>query len=148
VPSVLEVAEALADALQNVSPQFTMTVEPRMVFAPAADACIDIFPANPAEGDLAFGKTPRIYWFTIRLRVPTNDPDGAQDFLYAARDADGPESVRAALLYDEPLGGVADGLLFDANTPSGFYLSSDTANEPPKYLAEDWRVGVLVRGDS
>ena len=74
MPSVLEVAEALADALENVSPQLAMTVEPRMVFAPAADACIDIFPANPAEGDLAFGKTPRIYWFTIRLRVPKRRP--------------------------------------------------------------------------
>lgn len=119
-----------------------------MVFAPAADAFIDIFPSNPAESDLAFGKTPRIHWFTVRLRVPTNDADGAQDFLYAARDADGPSSVRSALLYDETLGGIADGLLFDANTPSGFYLSADTANEGPKYLAEDWRVGVIVRGQS
>lgn len=145
MPSTLEVAEALADALMGVSPQMRMTVLPRMEFSPAADACIDIFPANPAEGDLAFGKTPRIMWFTIRLRVPTNDPGGAQDFLYAARDPDGPESIRAALLYDVTLGGVVDDLLFDANTPSGFYLSSDTANEPPKYLAEDWRVGALVR---
>lgn len=145
--TVLEVAEALADALTAVSPSDDLIVEPRMIFAPGTN-CIDIFPANPAEADLAFGKTPRIHWFTIRLRIATADGYAAQDFLYAARDPDGAESIRAALLYDETLGGIADGLLFDANTPSGFYLSSDTANEPPKYLAEDWRVGVLVRGDS
>lgn len=145
MPGTLEVAEALADAFDDVSPELRVTVSPRMLFSFGGDACIDIFPSNPAEGDLAFGTTPRIMWFTIRLRVPTNDPEGAQDFLYAARDPGGAASVRAALLYDTTLGGVAQDILFDANTPSGFYLSSDTANEPPKYLAEDWRVGVLVQ---
>lgn len=144
---MLEIAEALADSLTAISPVDDLIVEPRMVFAPGTN-CIDIFPSNPSEAELAFGKKPRIHWFTVRLRVPTSDPYAAQDFLYAARDADGPASIRAALLYDTTLGGVVNDLMFDANTPSGFYLSSDTANEPPKYLAEDWRVGCLVRGDS
>lgn len=143
---MLEVAEGLADALSDVSPALVMTVSPRMVFAPGADACIDIYPANPSESEIAFGTTPRTRWFTIRMRVPTSDGDGQQDFLYAARDADGPYSVRAALLADETLGGVANGLLFDPNTPSGFYLSEDSsgASGVIRYLAQEWRIGVVV----
>lgn len=143
--TVLEVAEALRDALTDVSPAFPLQVDSMMVFGPGVPT-IDIYPATPAESDLTFGQASRTHWFTIRARVATSDPQGAQELLLGLRDPEGPSSVRAALLADTTFGGIADDLLFDANTPSGFYLVEDAggASGTLRYLAEDWRVGVLV----
>lgn len=143
--TVLEVAEGLADALTSVSPEFLVDVIPRMVFGPGVPT-IDIYPATPAEADLSFSQVSRTHWFTIRARVATSDGQGAQEFLLALRNAEGPSSVRAALLADPTFGGIADDLLFDVNTPSGYYLVEDAGGSSGtlRYLAEDWRVGVLV----
>lgn len=147
MPGVLEIAEALADALTAVSPQLTMTVEPRMVFTPAADACIDIYPATPAEGNTSFGPASRMHWFTVRLRVATADTDGAQDFLYNARDPTGPESIREALFADgTDLSGLVDEITIPDGSPTGFQLYEDSGGTGGvvRYLGEEWRVGVMV----
>lgn len=144
-PTALEVAEGLADALTSVSPEFAFDVVPRMVFGPGVPT-IDIYPSTPAESDLSFAQASRTHWFTIRARVATSDPQGAQELLLALRNAEGPSSVRGSLLADTTFGGIADDLLFDANTPSGYYIVEDAGGSSGvlRYLAEDWRVGVLV----
>ncbi len=142
MPTVLEVAEALADALTDVSPTDDLIVEPRMLFTPTPPA-FDIYPADPAEEDEAFGPGTRIHWFTIRLRVATSDTEGVQDFLYNARNPTGPESVRAALFADgTDLADVADAVQILG--PSGFQLYEDVTTGAPRYLGEEWRVAVHV----
>ena len=139
---MLEVAEALADALTDVSPVEQFTVAPRMLFTPDPP-CIDIYPADPAEEDEAFGPGTRLHWFTVRLRVATSDTEGVQDFLYNARNPTGPQSVRAALFADgTDLETVADAVQILG--PSGFQLYEDVTTGAPRYLGQEWRVGVHV----
>lgn len=149
IPTVLEVAEALADTLTQVSPSEELNVSPRMEFSPTPPA-IDIYPATPSQAVDAFGPS-KTYWFTIRLRVATSDPDGQQDFLYAALTPEGAESVEAALFGDTPeLDAVADAVYLDPNTPSGFQLyedSSGSAGAVLRYLGVEWRVAVMVSGN-
>ncbi len=142
MPTVLAVAEALADALTDVSPVNEMTVEPRMLFTPNEPA-IDIYPADPAEDVSGYGAGSRVHWFTVRLRVGTNDADGNQDFLYNSRNPTGPQSVRAALKADgTDLDGLADAIQILG--PTGFQLYEDVTSGAPKYLGQEWRVGVHV----
>ena len=142
MPTTLEVAQALADALVDVSPQDGYVVEPFMVFAPGGP-CIDVYPSDPAEEDLAFGHGTATLWWTIRLRVETMDSEGQQAFLYGARDQIGPTSVRAALLADETLGGVVDSLM--VGRPTGFQLYEDSPGSGSlRYLGQEWRVGTHV----
>jgi hypothetical protein len=146
VPSVIVVAEALADALSEVDD--LTVVEPRMMFAPTPPA-IDIYPATPAEADSTFGPESRIHWWIIRLRVATSDSEGVQDILLEARNPVGQKSIRAALLEDETLGGVADGILLDPAYPTGFQLYEDASSTGGlRLLGEEWRVGVMVSGDA
>lgn len=146
-PGAIEIADALADALSAVAPTSQLTVEPRMLFAPTAPA-IDIYPATPAESDLAFGPASRTHWWTIRLRVATSDSAGVQDFLLQARNAEGEFSIRAALLEDTTLGGIADNIQLDPAYPTGFQLYEDAGGTGgvTRYLGEEWRVGVMVSG--
>ena len=104
--TTLDVAEALADALTDVSPQEGFIVEPFMVFSPGG-ACLDIYPADPAEEDSTFGAGSATLWWIVRMRVETSDAEGQQEFLYNARDQTGAVSVRAALLSDKTLGGLS-----------------------------------------
>ena len=130
MPTVLEVAEALADALTDVSPADELIVEPRMLFAPTPPA-FDIYPAAPAEEDEAFGRGTRLHWFIVRLRVATSDSAGVQDFLYNSRNPTGPQSVRAALFADgTDLAEVADAVQIVG--PTGFTLYMDSATGSPR----------------
>ncbi len=142
MPTVLAVAEAIADALTDVSPVEQYTVAPRMLFTPDPP-CIDIYPADPAEEDEAFGPGTRIHWFTVRLRVATSDFEGVQDFLYNARDPVGPQSVRAALFADgTDLADVADAVQILG--PSGFQIYEDSTSGTPRYLGQEWKVAIHV----
>ncbi len=144
MPTVLEVAEALADALRAVSPTEQFVVEPRMLFTPTPPA-FDLYPADPAEEDEGFGPATRLHWFTVRVRVATSDDEGVQDFLYATRDPVGPESVRQALFADgTELAELADAVQIAG--PSGFQEYQDSTTGI-RYLGQEWRVGVHVSGD-
>lgn len=146
MPTVLEVAEALADALADVSPVDEVSISPRMRFT-GEPPIIDIYPADPAEEDSAFGADSRLHWFTVRLRVATSDADGVQDFLYNARNPSGAQSVREALHADgTDLADLADAVLIVG--PSGFQIYEDITTGAPRYLGEEWRVGVHVSGDA
>ncbi len=145
MPTVLAVAEALADALTAVSPIDDLIVAPRMLFTPTPPA-FDLYPADPAEEDEAFGPATRLYWFTVRLRVATSDTEGVQDFLYNARNPTGPESVREALFAEgTDLADIADAVQIAG--PTGFQLYEDATTGAPRYLGQEWRVGVHVSGD-
>lgn len=148
-PTVLELAEAIADALTDVSPLNRLTIEPRYVFSFGGDACIDIYPATPAEGNLTFAEDSRLHWFTIRLRVPTSDEGAVQEWLYNARNPTGPWSVRAALFADgTTLAGLVDAIDIPDGSPTGFRLYEDAgAGGLVRYLGEEWRVGLLVGGE-
>lgn len=150
MPSVLEVAQALADALTDVSPAQDIIVSEFMVFAPGG-ACLDIYPANVAESNQAFGYGERIHWFTIRLRV-TADSESSQAFLYNARNATGAESVREALNDSTSTGGaletLAEALVIADDSPSGFQLYEDAPGSGVlRFVGEEWRVGVYVGED-
>lgn len=140
------IAAALAEALSDLVAVEDVEVAARMVFSPG-QAQIDIYPADPAEGNLAFGPESRIHWWTIRMRTATADGEGVQDFLLAARAPTGDGSVRAALLADPTLGGLVDNIMIDENSPSGYRFYSDPAGSATRYVGQEWRVGTLVSGD-
>lgn len=149
MPSVVDIAEALADALTDLSPDLPLVIAPRMLFAPPPPA-IDIYPATPAESNLAFGPGSRTHWWTVRLRTATSDADGVQEFLLSARDATGPQSVREAIVNATmpggALDGIADAVMVDENSPTGFQLYEDASGSAGavRYLGEEWRVAVFV----
>jgi hypothetical protein len=134
----IELADALADALLDISPSENVQVHARMLFSPTPPA-FDIYPSSPAEGLLAFGPDSRTHFFTVRLRVSSADEDGQQDLLLRARETSGPNSVRAAILDDPTLGGLADNV--DVMNPTGFQLYVDGQS---RLVGQEWSVAVMV----
>lgn len=145
VTTPAEIADALAEALSDLTTVEDVEVASRMVFAPG-QAQIDIYPADPAEGNLAFGPESRMHWWTIRIRTATADGESVQDFLLAARAPTGNGSVRAALLADPTLDGLVDNIVIDENSPSGYRFYSDPTGSSTRYVGQEWRVGTLTSG--
>lgn len=142
MPSPLEIADLIADALLDVSPEYPIDVSPKMEFAPGGPM-IDIYPDDPAEEDLAFGRETAQDAWIVRVRVPTADEGGAQDFLLNARKRTGAGSVRAALLTirDDDVG--IDGII--VGRPTGYRLYDPVAGAGTYgMLGQEWRVVTLV----
>jgi hypothetical protein len=139
-----QIADALAEALIDLAATEDVEVASRMVFAPG-QAQIDIYPADPAEEDLAFGPESRTHWWTIRMRTATADGESVQDFLLASRAPTGDGSVRAALLADTKLDGLIDNIMISG--PTGFRLYTDPSGKVVQYVGQEWKVGTLTSED-
>jgi len=141
VTTPAEIADALADALSDLTGTEDIEVASRMVFSPG-QAQIDIYPADPAEEDVTFGPESRTHWWTIRMRTATADGESVQDFLLASRAPAGDGSVREALLTDPTLGGLVDNIQIQG--PSGYRFYSDPSGSATRYVGQEWKVGTVV----
>jgi hypothetical protein len=146
VTTPAQIADALAEVLNDLAAEEDIEVAARMVFSPG-QAQIDIYPADPAESNHAFGPESRMHWWTIRMRTATADGESVQDFLLASRAPTGNGSVRAALLADSTLGGLVDNIIIDENSPSGYRLYSDPGGKVVRYVGQEWKVATLVSAD-
>ena len=59
------------------------------------------------------------------------------------RDTTGPQSVRQALLYDQTLGGIADGLFVGRPSALQGYDPNPVGGGFQRF-GQEWRVGVMV----
>lgn len=137
-----EIAAALATALTEGVAVDELQVVPRYMLNPTGPS-IDVYPANPSQEDSAFGRWPRLTLWTVRARVGVADHDANQDLLLQLLEPGGPTSVRAAIMDDLTLGGLAEGM--DVESPSG-YLAYTAVDGTGGYIGCEWRVRIYATG--
>jgi hypothetical protein len=115
VATVAAIMDALASQIDNeIGSQGTadpliadLQVDGRMVFNPTPPA-IDIYPADPFQDALAFGKGNNELFLTVRARVTTADHEAGQDLLLSLMDPEALTSVAQAVLADRTLGNTVE----------------------------------------
>lgn len=135
-----EVAAAIANAIRQIDQTFEI-VEPRLVINPTPPA-IDIYPADPAEADAAFGPVSRQQIWTIRARVSPVDHNAGQDLLLDMMEPDGELSVRAAILADTSLAALVDGR--DVEPVTGFQAYQGAGGDV-RLLGVEWRLRCFTK---
>jgi len=136
-----QIADALGQAVAAVD-VVELQVSPRLLVNPTPPA-IDIYPADPSQEDAAFGPFSSLTHWTVRARVTTVDHDANQDILLDLLEPYGSTSVRAAVLADKTLGGLAEGMAVDP--PSGMTVYP-ALEGTASYLGCEWRVRIYTNG--
>jgi len=136
-----QIADRLGEALQ-VLDVTELQIVPRLAVNPTPPS-LDIYPADPSQEDAAFGPTSSLTLWTVRARVTTVDHDANQDILLDLLEPYGATSVRAAILADKTLGGLAEGL--DVDRPSGMTVYP-ALEGTASYLGCEWRVRIYTNG--
>ena len=98
-----------------------LSVNPLLVWNPSPPA-IDIYPADPFQEGIAFGKGNVDMNFEVRARVNTPDHDGAQELLLSLMDPVAVTSVAAAIVSDRTLGGVVEHVMVEGPSDYGFFV--------------------------
>jgi len=123
------IEDDLGAAIEKVSPRLDTEPTP---------PCIDIYPADPSEDDVArgFNQASGAHYFTVRLRVNTADHDEGQDTLYDLMDA----AVATVLEDDQSLNGYAGAVKVEGPTGLRNYIDEGGTRA---YLGCEWHVTVL-----
>lgn len=109
-PSLLEIMQALADQIEGklaatLNPLIDrLQVNPVLTWNPSPPA-IDIYPADPFQEQIGYGKGNKLLFLTVRARVNTPDHEGAQELLLSMMDPKSATSMEQAILFDETLSG-------------------------------------------
>jgi hypothetical protein len=112
-PTLVEIMVALADQIRGnlagtADPAIEgLQVEPLLVFNPTPPS-IDVYPADPFQEPIAFGKGNNNMRFTVRARVSTAEHQGGQKLLLSMMDPRSETSVALAILEDRTLNGKVD----------------------------------------
>lgn len=153
--TVQEMMDALANQIQTsmaitvgtADPVMEgLQVYPRLVWNPTPPS-IDVYPADPFQEGLAFGRGDNEMFFTVRARVNTPDHEGAQDLLLAMMDPQQDLSVAAAITAAgtaapaKTLGGMVENVTVEP--PSDFGVFVDPGPHGGALLGCTWRVRVL-----
>lgn len=101
---------------------------------------IDVYPADPFQEGLTFGKANNELSLTVRARVMTDDHDAGQKLLLSMMDPQATTSVARAITSDRTLGSKVQGL--GVAGPSGFGIYLDAGGEG-NYLGCTWTVRVM-----
>lgn len=137
-----ELADQLAAAVEAVELE-ELQVSARMNLNPTGPS-IDVYPSEPSQEDAAFGPRSKLTLWIVRARVGVVDHDANQDLLLSLLEPSGPTSVRAAILADRTLGGLAEGM--DVDNPSGFTAYPSFDGTTTGYLGCEWRVRIYANG--
>lgn len=140
VASLETIMLAIASLIEDeLAAQVTdLTVYPKRQFNPNPP-CIDVYPGDPFQEQVAYGYRNRELFFIVRARVSTADNEAGQAVLLGLLDADSPTSVLRALASDRTLQGWVDDSAVDA--VSGYGLHQDVG-EAPSLLGATWRLKV------
>jgi hypothetical protein len=119
-----------------------LQVDGRMVFNPTPPA-IDVYPADPFQDALAFGKGNNELFLTVRARVTTADHEAGQDLLLSMMDPEATTSVAQAILSDRTLGNTVERVNVSAG-PTAFGVFPAPAGETGENLLGcTWTVRVI-----
>ena len=139
--------DALADQIQDelcgtANPVIPyLQVDGRMVPSPSPPA-IDIYPSDPFQTSLGYGKGNRYFHFTVRARVTTADSEGGQDLLLSMMDPRATTSVEQAILSDTTLNSTVGEVTVEGDGASAFGVFEDTGGDG-KLLGCTWTVQVI-----
>ncbi len=100
---------------------------------------IDIYPGDPAQEAIAFGRGNNQLAFDVRARINTPDSGGAQEVLLAMCDPQGTASVAMAITEDVTLGGTIDYLTVSGPSNYGTFIEPNGAGA---FMSATWRVVV------
>lgn len=114
-----------------------LAVNPRLVWNPTPPA-IDIYPADPFQDQIAFGRGNNELFFVVRARVDTPDHEAAQDLLLSLMDPVAVTSLAAAVTADRTLGGVVERT--DIEGPSDYGAFIDPGGGA--LLGTTWKVRI------
>lgn len=151
MPTLSDLAAAIAAAvgtvdLSDLPGGNDLSVNPFMWIVPSPPA-VDIYPADPSGDDSSFGPAESLQFWTVRARVSLVDEEGNQAILLALREPDGPTSLRRAILNDEDLRDLVEGL--DVEWPTGYqpYRALVDPAHNTTLLGCEWRVRMFVNSE-
>ncbi len=101
---------------------------------------VDVYPADPAQEALTFGRQNNEFSFIVRARVSTADHDAGQLLLLSMMDPASSTSVARALKSNKTLTSKVSALSVDG--PSGYGIFNDRNGEG-SYLGCTWTVRVM-----
>ena len=99
-----------------------LTIYPLLQWSPTPPA-IDVYPADPFQNGIAFGRGNNEIFLTVRARVDTPDHEAAQDLLLSLMDPVAVTSLAGAVTADRTLGGTVERV--DIEGPSDFGVFID-----------------------
>lgn len=111
------------------------------LFPNATPPAIDVYPADPFQEGIAYGRGNNALRFTVRARVNTPDHEGAQLLLLSMMDPRAETSLALAVLSDKTLGGKVDDL--QVSGPSDYGIFDAIGINTGAYLGCTWLVEVL-----
>ena len=140
---LLEIVEAMADALEPLKTQIPgLQITPILNYNPTPPA-IDIYPADMFQTGNGFQDDTDAY-FTVRARTTTADHEAGQKALLKMLDRRAPESVEEALTSDQSLGGTVQAIAVAEDGVSGYreYLEDPATNG--RLIGCEWRIRVIT----
>jgi hypothetical protein len=132
VPTLEEIQQAMATQIEaeiqgTASPRIEDLQVTHLMNIDPTPPSIDIYPADPSQEALTFGKANNERSVTVRARVSTSDHQGGQSLLLTLMDPSALTSVAKAITSDRTLGGKVSGL--GVSGPSGFGLYADAGGQ-------------------
>jgi hypothetical protein len=146
VASLTEIMDALASQIDSrlvgtADPLIEgLQVDGRMVFNPTPPS-VDVYPADPFQEGLAFGKGNNEVFLTVRARVSTAEHEGGQDLLLSMMDPEATTSMAQAILFDRTLGAKVERV--NVTGPSAFGVFPDAGGSGSALLGCTWTVRVF-----
>ena len=144
--TIAEVMDAIADQLDGLTDDFPgLQVSGRMLWNPTPPA-IDVYPAEPFQEPLTFGRDDWALNFTVRARVNTPDHEGAQELLLAMMDPNEATSVAKAITAAgtaspaKTLDGAVENVVVDGPSDYGFFVDPGSTDA---LLGCTWNVRVI-----
>jgi len=129
--SLIEIMEALAAQLVDElgGPPADAPVIPQLQVVPLLESdptppALDIYPANPFQEGIAFGRGNVEIFLTVRARVTTADQGGGQLLLLSMMDPNAVESVALAITSDRTLGGTVENAIVTGPTDYGVFVDA------------------------
>jgi hypothetical protein len=137
-----EIASELAATLEPLESEIADLQVYRFLNPNPSPPAIDLYPADPFQESLTFGRDSRRLRWIVRARVSTADHEAGQLVLLQLMEPAGASSVAAALFANASLDGLVDNLTVEG--PSGFQVFDDPAAQG-SYLGVTWDVEILNR---
>ena len=135
------IMQALADQIETALESLVdeLQVTPLLNIDPTPPS-IDIYPADPFQEGIAYGKGNNDLRLAVRARVTTADHEAGQTLLLTLMDPTASTSLGKAIADDRTLGGAVSSLTVEGPTGFGIYADAGGAGS---LLGAVWTVRVL-----
>ena len=102
---------------------------------------LDVYPANPFQDALTFGRSNYDFNLLVRARVSTADHEAGQRLLLQLLDTNSTTSVVRAVKSDKTLGGKVSSLAVIAVT--GLEMYRDMQGTDGAYMGSTWTLRIM-----